>query len=74
MAVMITEKNWFTFTEQLDPTVIAIVKQFYANVSEHFHYGVYVRGKIVEFGEEEINGCYQLPLEGQHNDYASLVS
>lgn len=54
--------------------MIAVVKELYANVFEHFHYGVFVRGKTVEFGEEDINGCYQLPLEGQNNEYASLVS
>lgn len=74
LVVMIAERSWFTFTEQPDPTVIAVVKEFYANVSEHFHYGAYVRGKTVEIGEDEINGYYQFPTAGQRNAYASFVS
>lgn len=74
MAVMIAERNWFTLTEQPEPAVITVVKEFYANVPEHDHYTVFVRGKTVEIGEEDFNECYQLPVEDFHDEYAGFIS
>lgn len=69
---MIIERNWFTLTEQPDPAVIPVVKEFYTNAKDHNFYDVQVRGKIVSFHSEVIN-CYYNLLGVKHNEYTECV-
>lgn len=69
MATMITERRWSHLTRQLDPTVISLVREFYANaVSIEADYVVQVRGKAVAYDRKTINNYYQLP-NYEYEDY-----
>lgn len=49
------------FTEQPEPAVISIVKEFYINAKETQWRVVLVRGKPVSYDAESINAYYNLP-------------
>lgn len=70
---MIAERDWFDLTTQPEPAVTAMVKEFYANAKEHYHFGVQVRGKTVKFSSTDINKFYNVPDEGDINQYKSYV-
>lgn len=73
VAVMIVERDWFDFTSHPDPTVTAVVKEFHANAKEHYHFGVQVRGKTVEFSSTDINKYYNLEDRSVMNPYITFV-
>lgn len=72
IVVMIIKRDQFTLTEQPDPTVIPVVKEFYAKAKDHNFYDVQVRGKTVSFHSEVINRYYNIPGI-EHDEYVKYV-
>lgn len=74
IAVMIAERNWFNFTDQSELAIIVVVKEFYANVKEHYYFGMQVWGKTVKLASKDINKIYNLHNEGSRSQYTNFLS
>lgn len=74
IVVMIAERHWFDLIAQPDPAMISVVKEFYANAKEHYHFRVQVRGKTISFSSTDINAYYNLSDIGNVSQYTSFVS
>lgn len=57
---MIVECNWFNVMEHLGPTVIALVKEFYAKVRDVVNCVVQVHGKSISYSRGAINSYSNL--------------
>ena len=56
----IDANRWEILCEHLEPAVVPIVREFYANGKERDGFRVFVRGKWVAFDRTTINGYYGL--------------
>ena len=64
--------RWELLCEHLDPVVVPIVREFYANGKERDGFWVFVRGKWVAFDRTTINGYYGL-LDLEDDQYQALL-
>lgn len=71
MGHQINKRSWDTFTDQPELVVVAMVKEFYANVEDKTPFTAFVRGKMVAFSTEAINEYYDLqaPVVRQYTAY-----
>ena len=56
----IRERKWDSFCAQPQAAIVPVVREFYANVPEHHHRKVFMRGKQVDFNGHAINVFFQL--------------
>ena len=56
----IRERKWDSFCAQPQAVIVPVVREFYANVPEHHHRKVFMRGKQVDFNGHAINVFFQL--------------
>ncbi|XWS44637.1 hypothetical protein CRYUN_Cryun15aG0065300 [Craigia yunnanensis] len=53
--------GWEKLVAQPEPTVVSVVREFYANSIKHHDYRVFVRGKQVSFDRTTINQYFGVP-------------
>ena len=68
LAQVIQSRGWGTFVKPHQPAMATIVREFYANLSEHRDRRVFVIGKWVLFQRDAINTFYRL----QEVDYSAF--
>ena len=56
----IEDNQWNLLCEHLEPAVVPIVREFYANGMKRDGYKVFVKGKWVPFDQTTINNYYGL--------------
>lgn len=71
MMQQIYQKGWNKFTEELEATVVSVVKEFYAIAKDKAPFNAFVRGRLVPFSADTINTYYQLRIP-RHCQYAHL--
>ena len=68
----IRERKWDNFCAQPQAAIVPVVREFYANVPEHHHRMVFVRGKQVGFSGHAINVFFNLP-DIENDDYTAFL-
>ena len=68
----IDANRWEILCEHPNPTVVPIVREFYANGKERDGFRVFVRGKWVAFDRTTINGYYGL-ADIEDDQYQALL-
>ena len=68
----IEDNKWERLCDHLEPVVVPIVREFYANGITQQDYKVFVRGKRVPFDRTTNNRYYELE-NGEDNEYHFLI-
>ena len=68
----IRERKWDNFCAQPQVAIVPVVREFYANVPEHHHRKVFVRGRQVGFSGHAIHLFFDLP-DIENDDYTAFL-
>ena len=70
---MVESKGCHQFCEHKAPGFVDVVKEFYANMVSMKDKAMYVRGKWISFGREQINQTYNLTKRKDGSKFKRLV-
>ena len=70
---LVESKGWHLLYEHKAPGLVDVVKEFYANMVSMKDKVVYVRGKWISFGREEIDQTYNLTEMKDGSKFKRLV-
>ena len=70
---LVESKGWHLFYEQKAHGFVDVVKEFYANMVGMKDKVVYVRGKWIPFGREQIDQTYNLQERKNGSKFKRLV-
>ena len=70
---LVESKGWHLFYEHKAPGFVDVVKEFYANMVGMKDKDVYVRGKWIPFGREQIHQTYNLQERKNGSKFKRLV-
>ena len=70
---MVESKGWHMFYEHKAPGFVHVVKEFYTNMVGMKDKAVYVRGKWIPFGGEQIDQTYNLQERKNGSKFKILV-
>ena len=70
---MLEMRGWKILGEHKSPGLVALVKEFYANMVGEKGKKMYVRGKWISFSRETINELFNLKVQKDRSKFKKLL-